>query len=293
MYTIRFPATALRAFIECYWFLCETVEPPCGLEEVIFTDAKADIVFTFGSPYARIQGNRCDQTRLMHTSNVDAQRRYPVRILQHGQLNLVGVRFRPGGLGSFVGMPAHVLSGHTVGLHDVFGPEGVELEGKLFAATGRVEAQVSLLDQFFLSRLAVSPEYHRVMSWVKQIEGTGGQISVVELSRSAGLSVRSVDRLFQQVIGLPPKFFARTVRFRHVHHRLVNEPQARWDEIVAAHGYFDQSHFIKDIISLTGVDPKRYRAFLAKRRDNPAPNHIRTAPNHVYFLQDNGKLTRL
>src|SRR5690606_12970000 len=162
-------------------------------------------------------------------------------------------------------------------LKDVFGRRGVELEEKLFFATGETQRQANLLDQFFLSRLAVLPEYARVMSWLKAIEGQRGMMSILELSRLSGLSVRSVDRLFQQVIGLPPKFVARTVRFRHALHHLMAQPATRWDEIVAALDYFDQAHFIRDVKALAGVDPKTYLAFLSRRRESLAPNHVHLA----------------
>lgn len=280
IYRIRLPHAALRPFIECYWFLKMTVEPPGYLDELIFTDGRADIVFTYDSPYVRIKGGESADGALIRASNVDAQRRYPVRIRQRGRLHLIGVRFRPGGLSAFVRIPVHELSGYTVGLSDGLGPEGAALEEKLFWAAGRIQAQVDLLDHFFLSRMAVLPEYRRVMSWVQEMEHHRGLISVRDLSRAAGLSMRSVDRLFKRVIGLPPKFFARTVRFRHVHKHLLKCPAARWDEIVVSYGYFDQSHFIKDVTSLTGVDPTAYRAYLARPREGPPPNHVQ-------FLQDN------
>ena len=277
LYEIRLPQAQLRPFIECYWFLNATIGAPCQLEELIYTDARADIVFTFGSPYLRVRADRPAEAQLMRASNVDAQRRFPVRIYHQGRLHLVGVRFRPGGLSPFVRTPVHELSGYTLTLKDVFGRRGVELEEKLFFATGETQEQAHLLDQFFLSRLAVLPEYARVMSWLKAIEAQRGMVSILELSRLSGLSVRSVDRLFQQVIGLPPKFVARTVRFRHALHHLMAQPATRWDEIVAALDYFDQSHFIRDVKSLAGVDPKTYLAFLSRRRESLAPNHVHLA----------------
>lgn len=280
VYQIRLPAPALSPFIECYWFLSGTLRPSESLEELIFTDARADIVFTFASPYVRKNSAEPGDGRLIRASNVDGQRRYPVRILQHGDLLLVGVRFRPGGLSAFVAMPVHELTGQTVPLSDAFGPAGRELEGRLFDRAGDPQGQSDLLDRFFLARLAAPPERHRVMTWAEEIERSGGLIAISELSRRTGISVRSVDRLFQRVIGLPPKFFARTVRFQQVHRLLLKHPQVRWDEIVASHGYFDQSHFAKDIASMTGVDPNAYRAFLARRRESPPPNHVQ-------FLHDN------
>jgi len=313
VYEIFFPAPPLRPFIECYWFLKARVRPPRQLEEVIFTDARADIVFVYSSPYTRTKATAAGPPQLMGASNLDAQRRYPVRIQQQGDIHLIGVRFRPAGLAAFVPLPVHELAGTTVGLQDAFGPDGAALEGKLYDLEGRGQdlaeggsggdgthgfgagpqgnkgaqrgpargrqAQVGLLDSFFLSRLATPPAYEPVAAWMAAIEARQGVVSIAQLSRDSGYSVRTVDRLFRQVVGLSPKFFARTVRFRHVHRELLRQPELAWDAIVAGYGYYDQSHFAKDVAALTGVPPKAYRAYLlAKRSDRP--------PHHVQFLQD-------
>lgn len=281
VYEIYLPAADLRPFIECYWFLKAIVRPPHQLEEMIFTDARADIVFVYSSPYLRTaSGQRAASTQnTMRTSNLDAPRPYPVYIHQQGTIDLVGVRFRPGGLAPFVRVPVHELSGWTLSLLDAFGPHGVELEGKLFDASGHRPTQVALLDQFFRRRMVLHRAYHQVKHWMDVIEQHRGLIAISRLSEACGYSIRSVDRLFQQFVGLSPKFFARTVRFRYVHRHLMRNPESDWQDIVAFYGYVDQSHFAKDILSLTGAAPKVYRAFLRRQRDS-------LPPNFVHFLQD-------
>jgi len=100
MYTIRFPAVPLRPFIECFWFLRVDIAPPERLEEQIFADARADIVINFGSPYLRLDAVE-QRTQVMHRSNLDAHRCYPAGIFQQGQIDLVGIRLRPGGRAAF------------------------------------------------------------------------------------------------------------------------------------------------------------------------------------------------
>ena len=102
MFEIRFPCAALRPFIECYWFLNTTVHSSHSLEEHIFTDARADVVFTFSSPYVRTRADQPGITQRIKSSHVDAQRRYPVRIHREGRAGLIWIRFRFGGLAAFV-----------------------------------------------------------------------------------------------------------------------------------------------------------------------------------------------
>src|SRR4051812_27050067 len=107
-YVVQFPVAPLRRFIECFWFLQAEIVPPARLEERIFTDARADIVLSFGSPSLRAHAGQPAPPQLMR-SNLDAQRRYPVRISQDGRIDLIGIRFRPGGLAAFLPMPLSEL----------------------------------------------------------------------------------------------------------------------------------------------------------------------------------------
>lgn len=280
MYVVYFPAAPLRQFIECFWFLRADVAPPGQLEENIFTDARADIVLSFGSPYLRFDASRQDRLQIMRVSNLDAQRRYPVRIVQQGQIDLIGIRFRPDGLAAFVPMPVGELDGLTLGLREVFGQPGVDLEGRLYEAAGEPRIQLELLNDFFLQRLEARTEHALVADIAVTIERHHGDITVQRLSHSYGYSVRTLDRQFQRVMGFPPKLYARIVRFRHALNRLVHDPAIAWADIVAAYGYYDQPHFIKEFEEFTGRQPEAYRAQL--RRDG-----FPSAPNHVQFLQDN------
>jgi AraC-like DNA-binding protein len=214
----------LRPFIECFWFLHTTVVESAPLEEIVFTDARADLMLCFGSPYLRRTIGPHAQTHLMRVSHLDAQRRYPVHIIHQGQIDLIGVRFRPGGLAAFLPLPMSEVAGVTLGLSDVFGPRGVELEARLFDAGGKRHRQVGLLNAFFMRRVDVRPVHTRVAHMATTIDRRHGRLTDGELSRTYGYSVRTMDRLFQQVIGLSPKFYTRVVRFRHALHGLTQRP---------------------------------------------------------------------
>jgi AraC-like DNA-binding protein len=279
MYDIYPPAISLRPFIECFWFLCTDGATPAPLEEIVYTDARADLMFCYGSPYVRRNAGPDDQTQLMQVSHLDAQRRYPVHITQQGQIDLIGVRFRPGGLAPFLPLPINETAGLTLGLSDVFGPSGGTLEYRLFDAAGNRGQQLILLNEFFVRRLDVRPAHTLVGHMAAEIDWRRGQVTIRELSRTYGYSVRAVDRLFQEVMGLSPKFYTRVVRLRHSLHALLQHPAIPWAELVGACGYYDQPHFIKEFEALTGLRPEEYRARVGRYR-------VAAPPNHVQFLQD-------
>lgn len=265
MFLVRLPSAPLRPFIDAYWFFVPGARGASSWDELVFPDGRADLVFTFGKPIIRERSGFQGEVRPIRAPYLDAQRRYPVRIRRAADGDLIWVRFRFGGLAALSGAPAHELSGHTIDLTDLLGPEGGALEEQLAAYAGRPAAQSALLDAFFLSRLTVPPGFRHVTHLIRLIERRRGVISVSELSLVAGESVRTVDRLFQRVVGLPPKFLARTVRFRHVHRVLSARPQVRWMDLVAALDYCDESHLAKEIVSLTGLVPRDYRGLLVRK----------------------------
>src|SRR6185369_8241995 len=155
MYQIFLPAQALQPYIQVYWMARSLPGQSESIRENVFVDGRADIIFNFGSPYERRYLNQPDTADSMHFSNLDGQREYPVAIVQDGVIDLVGVRFQPGGLSAILPLAPDELSNQTIEIKLAFGAAATELENRLFDAPDAAY-RVSLLDAFFLSRLTVS-----------------------------------------------------------------------------------------------------------------------------------------
>lgn len=79
-----------------------------------------------------------------------------------------------------------------------------------------------------------------------QILDKGGSDAVLDAAVRAGYSARQVQRLFVREVGIPPKMFARIVRFRRAERLAQAHPEWGGSEIAQRCGYFDQSHWIRD-----------------------------------------------
>jgi len=84
-------------------------------------------------------------------------------------------------------------------------------------------------------------------------------LSNPQLARIAGRSVRAFERMFRRQMRLTPQHYLRRLRVRLACHALVTRgnPLA---EIAAAHGFYDQSHLVREFRRETGVTPSEYRA---------------------------------
>ena len=277
MYRLRPPAEPLRRYIENYWFVSHAPGEDVELRVEVFVDARADLIFNFEAPYRRavIGGATTQHDR----SNLDAQRLVPIRILQHGAVRIVGVRFHLGGLAPFTRLRVAEWSGGTPLPEQVFGDETRQLEWALRAEPD-LAVSGQMLDEFFLGRLRFDGAQATFERALSALVAGGGRAPVSRLAEVAASSPRQIERLFARGLGFPPKTVRRVLRFQSSLRQLMADPGVSLGEVAADAGYFDQAHFVRDFRLFTGGVPRGYRGYY------PPEGPADFAPNVVVFVQD-------
>ena len=124
---------------------------------------------------------------------------------------------------------------------------------------GEYEPAKTTLEEFLIQRTLVRTyDAELIQTAAKFLHRTRGQYRIAELADACDLSVRQLERGFQQVIGASPRTFARTIRFQEAQRRLMFDPEVDLTELAYACGYFDQAHFIKDFKAFVGKTPTEY-----------------------------------
>jgi len=90
---------------------------------------------------------------------------------------------------------------------------------------------------------------------VSSMDKTDGMIRVSQLCNIYNITPRSLERHFMEEIGMPAKELLQIFRINKAIRMLAEEPNANLAGISYLSGYFDQSHFIKDIRKITGISP--------------------------------------
>ncbi len=277
MYRLHLPAEPLRRYIENYWSVDHAPGEDVDLRVEVFVDARPDLIFNFEASYRReVIGGA---TTVLENSNLDAQRLVPIRILQHGAVRIVGVRFHLGGLAPFTRGRLDRWSGQTPAPELVFGDESGELESSLRAASD-IESSAQLLDEFFLARMRLSAAQATFERTLAALVAGDGRTTVSELAAVAATSPRQVERVFARALGFPPKTVGRVLRFQHALRRLMADPGVSLGEVAAGAGFYDQAHFIRDFRVFSGGVPRGYRGYY------PPQGPADFAPNVVVFVQD-------
>lgn len=164
-----------------------------------------------------------------------------------GDTTSILVRFTPQGA-ACLGVPASELAGRSVALDELLPPARArELTERL--GEGRSVRESVALAEAFLLGLPFARD--RVIE--RAIERLDGGAGVAAVAREVGLGERQLQRRFLQRVGITPKRFATLRRFE----RAVALARTAGSLTSAAleAGYYDQSHFIRDVRRFAGAPP--------------------------------------
>ncbi|WP_307849519.1 helix-turn-helix domain-containing protein [Qaidamihabitans albus] len=78
------------------------------------------------------------------------------------------------------------------------------------------------------------------------------------MSAATGLSVRTLQRLFPDCVGVRPKWAIRVYRLNDAAKRISTDPGLDYARLAAELGYSDQAHFTRDFAAVTGIPPAAY-----------------------------------
>jgi AraC-like DNA-binding protein len=218
---------------------------------------KAPLIFNFGAPIAVRTSDPPGEWQ-RHASGFVAGLDDSYALVETpGCQSGVEVYLTPVGAGLITGVPMRHLRGRVVALDDLFGPVGGLLREELVEALGW-EERFAIVDRFLLARLADTEPPPPSLAWaVSRLHASRGAIEIGSLTAELGCSRRYLIGMFNDHVGLPPKLFARILRFEHAL-ELADGGGIGWAEIAQRCGYYDQAHMIGDFQQFSGHSPAAY-----------------------------------
>lgn len=238
MLVIRNPAPDLARQIEMCWSVTNAGGKGTAFYE-IFPDSNVSLVFRFSS-------SRCRMALLGPSTEKACVE------IDEGS-DYFCIRFRPGQAPCLADVhPAELINSY-VDLSQIRGTSIDSLAERLHSLPDPVSRQL-VMEELLRGSLPLVRDA-RCRRAAALLDSHGGRLQVNELAAELGLHIRSLERLFLDQLGIPPKRLTRLIRFRH----LVSGLRAGGFENLAhlsyACGYTDQSHMIRDFKELTGRLP--------------------------------------
>jgi len=247
------------------------------------------IVLNFAAPHRFIDPSDAGRMTEHKSAWITAlQHRHQVREA-FGARDFMVIRFTPIGAQMLLGAPMDLLTDRTVALEDVDSRFARLLIGHAGGAHDWA-ARFDTVENIIAQRLASapSPPSGLLHAW-RMLQESPNHVDLARLPQEFGCSRRHLIVQFQKYFGMAPKTIARISRFHlavAAVHRLgrrsdlpyaegkpyldfrgdaiATETTMRWADLALGCGYYDQSHFINEFRSFSGLSP---REFLKRTRD--------------------------
>lgn len=260
------PTDDLGDHIDAYW-VRKTTSGQGSSGRRVYADGCADIVVNTGSSTAWFNPMaRADDIIPLHPGCMylgGTMTEYGVVTAAAGCI-LTGIRFRPGGFYAFYQQPMAPAVDSLLPF----------AEPVLQSILTQEDGLPSRLDAYFRTfpRTRSGKTQHDFTSIYKIIHLSKGQISVEALSKECHMSRRTMERVFKENIGIPPKEFIRIVRFQEVLRRLretdvatvstpTRPPRESLLRIAFELGYHDHAHLTNEFKLYAGILPSELSRF--------------------------------
>jgi len=192
-----------------------------------------------------------------------------------GRVQGLGVRFRPGCFRAFLGGPVRDIADRAVPLTDVFGPAAIEAVESVRSANSDAQMVRAVDNLLIANPRTLTPSARQASAAVESIARDPGITRVAQLCADTGLTTRSLQRLFAEHVGCPPKWAIRIYRLNDAAQRITTDGDVDYAGLAVRLGYSDQSHFIRDFRTVTGQSPGEY-ARTARADTERTPDSDRT-----------------
>jgi AraC-like DNA-binding protein len=271
IYRERAAPPALRPFVERFWWLEGAADAIAA--EPVPPDGRTEIIVHGGDPFAHIDD--AGSTRVQDRVLFAGQLTRAVRLAPRGYARVVGAHLRPHAAHALFGVPQRAMTDRIVDLRDVHGALARRLRDDV-AGRETGEEMIAALSAALEAEARAGGISDSTAAAVSIATSRKGLVQVADLAGELRVSSRQLERLFEERVGLSPKFFLRVVRFQEVLRGIRQATNATtWAERAAEHGFYDQPHFIRDFKTFVGESPAAWHVgddslaamFSALRRD--------------------------
>ena len=233
------------------------------------------LTFSFADPYCVYRPGADHSDASPRVTVVGPQTHSRTGLSVFGRIDNFTIHFQPSGFNRLFGIPMTKLTDAAYDAHAVIGPEIPRLEQELGDIPGFAE-RIQLIEKRLIRLLGGDDGLDPVAIAANRLFASNGIHRVAAMATASGLSPRQFERRFLAQVGVPPKLYARIIRFNAALDHKLRYPSRAWSCIANDQNYYDQMHLVHDCRAFTGESPSR---FLAQLEGLPA--------FHTFFATQN------
>jgi AraC-like DNA-binding protein len=263
MFCRHIPGPPLASYVDWFWYYDDW--HPDHSREHVLPDGTFELIVNLRDEHRKLF-DRKDAARYQSFRRgwlSGTQSEYIVIDALPGS-SMIGVHFKPGGIGPFVGMGAHELRDRVVELDALWGSAAFDLRERLLEAPGP-RAKFRVLEQLLLKKLSsartASNNAKAVSCAVNRFSQQPHVQRIRDVASELGISHKHFIEEFRREVGLTPKLFCRIRRFQEVLAQIGSRGAVEWADVAVSCGYYDQAHFVNDFQAFAGQNPTAYLSY--------------------------------
>lgn len=248
------PHPLLQEFVQCIMLVHAKVDADAPAVICPYPPTPQNSLFFYINDHIKVQQEGTDLFIEQPRSVIVGPQLNRVRIDVDHDHKAIRVGFHPGGLHRLLGVSLSEMIDGSFDAEDVFGAAMKEVNNRLQEADG-FDAMKDVVEQFLLQKVKSIKQSVPFDKAMLALLNNDGIVPIEKIASLACLSVRQFERVSKERIGLPPKLFARIIRFSKAYRLRENHPAISWTKIAYECNYFDQMHLIRDFKQFAGVAP--------------------------------------
>lgn len=238
-----FPIKPLQDYIRYFWILEDLGDKtfkiiPDGLSGLIFQE-EANLFLD-------------NQQQVLPQMFLYGQTTYHSEQKAIGNFRNIGVYLQPTALKTIFKIDAFELTNQNISI-DCLTTEPI-LEQLVNAIS--IDEKIDIISRFFLKRIHQVEYDTKRADFATMLLQKGKTLKDIQTEMK--MSERSLERLIKQHVGISPKAFSRIIRFQSGLYALRQNDFNNLTDLAYQNDYFDQSHYIREFKSFTGMNPKQF-----------------------------------
>jgi AraC-like DNA-binding protein len=249
------PHPLLQEFVQCIMVVHAEIDAASGPAICPYPPTPQNSLFFYINDRIKVQVEGKEDFISQPPSVIVGPQLTSVRIDINRSHKAVRVGFHPGGLHRLLGFSMSEMIDGSFDAEDIYGAEMKELNCQLQEAKD-FESIKNIVEKFLLQKIRSLKAALPIDMAMQELLKGSGNVAIEKIASLSCLSLRQFERKCKERIGLPPKLFARLVRFSKAYRLRESFPLLSWTSIAYECGYFDQTHFIRDFKEFAGVAPR-------------------------------------
>ncbi len=249
------PPAHLEPFVDCIWILAGAKDDGDPEPQIVVPDGKTELIVHFGDAFLKLEGRAYErQARVLMSGQLTRR----IMLKPTGEIGVVSVRFKAAGAARFFDVAYDEIVDRVVDFGEFEPAFSAAIHDRIARAGSnddRLAAMIAVLDERLTQE---SKEDVFVRQACQYIVKSEGQYSVQDLVKLIGFSERQLQRKFKRQVGIAPKILSRIMRFQKFLAMTREAHTLTLADAAAACGYYDQSHFIRDFTTFSGMSPMKY-----------------------------------